>query len=59
MKLLATANDEGETRAGRLERAYEALTKLAGRTDRVARRKRVVEAIGAENSKVKEIVIEG
>lgn len=45
------ANEEGVTR---IERgAYdEALTKLlAGRTDRVARRKRVVEAIGAECSK--------
>lgn len=51
LKLLAIANEEGVTR---IERgAYdEALTKLlAGRTDRVARRKRVVEAIGAEWSK--------
>jgi hypothetical protein len=48
LKLLAIAKEEGVTR---IERgAYdEALTKLlAGRTDRVARRKRVVEAIGAE-----------
>lgn len=51
LKLLAIASEEGVTR---IERgAYdEALTKLlAGRTDRVARRKRVVEAIGAEWSK--------
>ena len=48
---MAIANEEGVTR---IERgAYdEALTKLlAGRTDRVARRNRVVEAIGAEWSK--------
>jgi hypothetical protein len=48
LKLLTIANEEGVTR---IERgAYdEALTKLlVGRTDRVARRKRVVEAIGAE-----------
>ena len=48
MKLLAMAKDEGATRAERLDRAYEARAKLAGRTDRAARRKRVVEAIGAE-----------
>ena len=51
LKLLAIANEEGVTR---IERGVydEALTKLlAGRTDRVARRKRVVEAIGAEWSK--------
>lgn len=48
LKLLAIANEEGVTRIDR--GAYdEALTKLlAGRTDRVARRKRVVEAIEAE-----------
>lgn len=51
VKLLAMANDEGAAgRIARPERAYEARAKLAGRTARVARRKRVVEAIEAERN---------
>jgi hypothetical protein len=51
LKVLARAKVEGATRTGRLDRAYETLAKLAGRTDRVARRMRAVEAIGEEKKR--------